>query len=50
MTYDLSGNNKRNNMIMSCPICEGQGLTSFLKKHDLTYRNAKIKDLEYIEE
>lgn len=74
-------------MILSCPICEGQGniykakvldigiiikicdeceacwnqdqevsiknfkgLTSFLKEHGLTYENAKIENLNYIEE
>lgn len=74
-------------MIMSCPVCEGQGniykakvldlgiiikicdeceacwdqnqevsikkfegLTSFLKEHGLTYENAKIENLSYIEE
>lgn len=73
-------------MIMSCPVCEGQGniynakvldlgitikicdeceacwtqnqivsvsnfkgLTTFLKDHGLTYKDAKIQDLEYIE-
>lgn len=74
-------------MIMSCPVCEGQGniynakvldlgiiikicdeceacwtqnqtvsisnfkgLTTFLKEHGLTYKNAQIEDLEYIED
>ncbi len=27
-----------------------KGLTSFLKEHGLTYKNARIEDLEYIEE
>ena len=74
-------------MIMSCPICEGQGniynakvldleiiikicdeceacwnqdqmvnienfigLTTFLKKHGLTYENSRIENLEYVAE
>lgn len=74
-------------MIMSCPVCEGQGniynakildlgiiikicdeceacwtenqvvaienfkgLTTFLKENGLTYKDAKIEDLEYVQE
>jgi hypothetical protein len=76
-----------NKMIMSCPVCEGQGniykakiidlgiiikicdeceacwsqdqiisiknfkgLTPFLKEHDLTYEDAEIEDLGYIQD